>query len=668
MDTSIYCGIIDKTVVFNYIAEENNMFSDEQKIKEVLKTGKEILSSRPELASMKLCDVINELDDGTSEMIHNRWGVAAWVVTNSIKNFETKALVEQLSKVDSGPLTYEYVGYLLLTEYGVNLEDLLLQAERCSQFDKIVSFIIENLVYEEKLYEKNVLPILQVLENHLAHQFYHSFLWNYAKHIERLGAQGLIENQIGEIDGQAQYDLMTNLCAGWYASNEAEASKVLERLLDRKGIWNKKAAIKYLRVSLYYNKEIFQKHFAQIEAMALTDDQLWLMIIPLYIEYICIKTDHAWDDIVQRRVFEYLKKIPSGSLNARYSFLEFIQCVKDVPEELHLITIAILSRPFDKEQRFLNILDHLLYIQTQKGDWHKALKLMQAAFAANRYSEDYETFFHSMNLLRREILTYTKDITCQALEHILSGDIERLFFGLGLLMSFGSIKELYEVKPVVTSDPPFELNTSQIIQIEKAILYFTVDTQKVCQVAFQLLELVSGEVEQYMAFCLEEVFEDYSTTMYKTAKEYQDSMCRTQVELSQRVIQAYDQQIAAKKKCYAIMDLRPSREHLYVYRKALAEQNRQICKQANKKSFFGQMFKMRKLKYGVRSAYTIIGRKGEKIFQVNPYAHIQHEMELPALYIRDPVSFELRRQAYIEEVKSNASNHKGIFASTEREG
>lgn len=141
---------------------------------------------------------------------------------------------------------------------------------------------------------------------------------------------------------------------------------------------------------------------------------------------------------------------------------------------------------------------------------------MQAAFAANRYSEDYETFFHSMNLLRREILTYTKDITCQALEHILSGDIERLFFGLGLLMSFGNIKELYELKPVVTSDLPFELNTSQIIQIEKAILYFTIDTQKVCQIAFQLLKLVSGKVEQYITFCLEEVFEDYSTVMYKT--------------------------------------------------------------------------------------------------------------------------------------------------------
>lgn len=43
-------------------------------------------------------------------------------------------------------------------------------------------------------------------------------------------------------------------------------------------------------------------------------------------------------------------------------------------------------------------------------------------------------------------------------------------------------------------------------------------------------------------------------------------------------------------------------------------------------------------------------------------------MELPALYIRDPIGFVLRRQSYIKEVKSNAANYKGLFASTEGEG
>lgn len=619
---------------------------------------------------MKLSDVLNELDDGTSEMIQNRWGVTAWIVTNSITDFKTESLVEQLSKVDSGVLTYEYVGYLLLKKYGVNLEDLLLQAEKCGLFDKIVPFVSENLVYEVDFYEQNVLPILQVMENHLEHQSYHRLLGNYAEHIKNLGAQHLVEILIGDLNGQAQYDLMNNLCAGWYARDINEAHEALKGFLTRKGIWNKKAAFEYLRVSLYHNRAIFQQHFTQIEAVSSMDNQLYLMTIPLYIEYICTANSQEQNDVdhVQEQIYEHLQKISSGSLDAKYSFLEALQYVKDVPEELSFIMKAILSRPFNKEQHFLNILDHLLYFQIQKGDWNKALNLMQDVFIANQYSGDYDTFFRSMNLVRGEILTHSKEITLQAIEHILSGSIERLFFGLGLLESFGDIEKLYKNDSGTAPRLPITLNSCQAIQLERAILYFTIDSQKICQIAFQLIELEPGENEQYMAFCLEEVFENYPATMYETAKGYRTAANWAQVELSKRVMQTYEQQMADKKKCYEIIDLHPYREHLYVYRRALAEQNRKICNQANKESFFGQLFKSRKLKYGVRNAHTMIGRKGERIFQVSPYAHIQHEIELPAPYICDPVGFELRNQAYLKEVESNASDYKGLFTATEREG
>lgn len=646
------------------------MLSDEKKIKSVLEAGKEILSSRPELVSMKLSDVLNELDDGTPKMSRDRWGVTAWIVTNSILDFKNESLVEQLSKVDSGELTYEYVGYLLLKKYEVNLEDLLLQAEKCGLFDKIVPFVLENLVYEVDFYEQNVLPILQVMENHLEYQSYHRLLWNYAKHIENLGAQHSVEILIGDLNRQSQYDLMNKLCAGWYARDINEAHEALKGFLTRKGIWNKKAAFEYLRVSLYHNRAIFQQHFAQIEAMSLMDNQLYLMTIPLYIEYICTANSQEQNDVdyVQKQIYEHLKEILLGSLDAKYSFLEALQYVENIPENLYFIMKSILSQPFNKEQRFLNILDHLLCFQIQKVDWIEALNLMQEAFIANHYSGDYDTFFHSMNLVREGMLTHSKDITLQAIEHILSGSIERLFFGLGLLVSFGDIEKLYKNDSVAIPSLPITLDSYQAIQLEKAILYFTIDTPKICQIAFQLIELGSGENEQYMAFCLEEVFENYPATMYKTAKRYQAAANRAQVELSKRVMQTYEQQMADKKKCYEIIDLHPYREHLYVYRRALAEQNRKICNQANQESFFGQLFKSRKLKYGVRNAHTMIGRKGERIFQVSPYAHIQHEIELPALYICDPVGLELRNQTYLKEVKSNASNHKGLFATTEREG
>lgn len=262
------------------------MTSDREKIEDVLDKGHAILSSRPELAGMDLRDIINDLDDGTPEMIHNRWGVAAWIVVKSINDFNVQALVEQLSSVESGILTCVYTGYLLQTRYGVNLEELLLCADACDKFEKIVPFVCENLIFESEVYERYILPIMYMMGNHLDHNSYRPFLRNYANHITNFKAQKMVEEKIGDINGQVQYDLMDNLCAGWYADNVGEATNLLERLLNRKGLWNKKLAVRFLDVSLYYDESILRNHFEQIEAMILADNQLWIITIPLFIKYI----------------------------------------------------------------------------------------------------------------------------------------------------------------------------------------------------------------------------------------------------------------------------------------------------------------------------------------------------------------------------------------------
>ena len=60
-----------------------------EEIEYVLQRGAEILFDRPELANMELEDVLNTLDDGTSEMMQNRWGVVARIVYASITDFSS---------------------------------------------------------------------------------------------------------------------------------------------------------------------------------------------------------------------------------------------------------------------------------------------------------------------------------------------------------------------------------------------------------------------------------------------------------------------------------------------------------------------------------------------------------------------------------------------------
>ena len=50
-------------------------YNRELEIEKALNSGEEILKQRPELYEMDCETLLDELDDGTEEMIHNRWGL-----------------------------------------------------------------------------------------------------------------------------------------------------------------------------------------------------------------------------------------------------------------------------------------------------------------------------------------------------------------------------------------------------------------------------------------------------------------------------------------------------------------------------------------------------------------------------------------------------------------
>ena len=134
-------------MIMSYDEKRPHMIRNREEVESVLNEGEKILLKRPELAEMSIHDMLNELDDGTEQMIHYRWGVAAWLVIKSLKSFESKMLVEPLSEVDSGVLTYEYAGYLLQSRYKVSMVELILEAEKCGKFDKIISYVKDNIIY-----------------------------------------------------------------------------------------------------------------------------------------------------------------------------------------------------------------------------------------------------------------------------------------------------------------------------------------------------------------------------------------------------------------------------------------------------------------------------------------------------------------------------------------
>ena len=244
-----------------------NMIREREEIEQVLRVGKQILLERPALLEMSLQEVITELDDGSQEMIHNRWGVAAWLVVKSIRSFELSNLVNQLSEIESGILTYEYTGYLLQKEYQINMEELILEAERQGKFDKIVSYVSENLIFESEIHEDCLLRMLGMLERQLANPFYYSLLRNYVQHICKMGAQNLAAEKLGTVDGHAKYDFVSNMRWEWYQQNVEEADNALGKMLVEKSIWSKKTAVDFLEVSLNYGTATFYQYLQEIKRL-----------------------------------------------------------------------------------------------------------------------------------------------------------------------------------------------------------------------------------------------------------------------------------------------------------------------------------------------------------------------------------------------------------------
>ena len=70
------------------------MIHDLEDVKKMFKTADEIIQERPELLSMNVDEIFDELDDGTPEMIHNRWGVMTRVKITELTSFDNKSIID----------------------------------------------------------------------------------------------------------------------------------------------------------------------------------------------------------------------------------------------------------------------------------------------------------------------------------------------------------------------------------------------------------------------------------------------------------------------------------------------------------------------------------------------------------------------------------------------
>lgn len=277
---------------------------------------------------------------------------------------------------------------------------------------------------------------------------------------------------------------------------------------------------------------------------------------------------------------------------------------------------------------------------------------MQKIFQVNQYGcADYRDFFDGMSAVTSMLHNKSGEAAAYGIREIVRGGLAEVIFGAALLSEVGNLTEL---KTVYQADPDQHIYSEENwIRIMQAIYYLIADSNKICGFAFRLPELMKTS-QIYLDFCMDEIYGNYPGTMQEQAEKYRDSECVNQKTLAKKVQEQAERERAEHEITSNIRDLWPSAEHEILERKAQWEQTRAINKNAKKASLFTSLFPSKTLKYGSRSGYIVTGRKHEMTYNSHSFAHISCKMELPKLYTDDPVEYELRRDAFWEEVKRNA--------------
>ena len=626
---------------------------NKERIENVLNKGKTILEEHPELRDIDIRDVIDKLDDGTKEMISNRWGVAAWLVIESIENLEIRELIERLSAIENKTLITQYVGYILQKEYGINLEALILEADKYGKFDKIIYYVADNLHHQEKYEQQYFLPFLQMLEKYSSHNAVDIVLKNYSKLIAKNNNFQIIIENLHELKTEIQYKLLNQLKVLWYQENNQQANEMIGIYINQESIWSKQAAIEYIRESLYYDTVVFEIHFPRLKIIAQENMTLWDRMVSVFINYVQLKKQEIPMNHITVQVLKELEQIPNGVTTSKYAFINCFYMIENPTEDIKNIYQKIILKPFENKEIPYNTLKIYYYEQIKDGLVQQALKELETIFCVNNFLGRYYSFFDGFNFAFEEIKNSEFDITKLAFDCILSNRIDRFFFGVGLFVNVVNLEDYL----LNSKTEKMSLSDKQLLRIMKGLLYFSIHSEFICRTTFQLLALSKDACKEYFQFCIEEVYANYLFTLYKISCEYITATNEKQVQLAELIKREYDQLLSEQEKVHMIKDLQSSHEHQKIYSKIRVKQNQDINKIAIENSVLRELFPVKMMKYGIRSSHIIKDSNAQMHFQDSPYHSFTSKMELPIVYMYDPVKYEIEKIKYIEDVKNDEIDH-----------
>lgn len=616
------------------------MIHDLEEVKKMFKMADEIILEKPSLLSMSTDQIFDALDDGTQEMIHVRWGVMTRVKMRELRSLKSQDIINFLLAIKDRNLLSEYIGYVLQSEYDVNLLEILLESYEQGVQNQILPFVSSCVEYERNCFSKQIDKILGIIAKADRETYRNLFINGYAvlvvsKKEESLFLERYILNYSEELE-----TLVEQIGKELYRSQDESAEKWLDVFLNEESEYCKLMGIEFLYRSDF---KAFEKYYMFVEKNFCDKEILLLKLIPVYVQYLMNQNDLLYRENVR----EKLISIKNGSLQQKRKCVKSIEYYVEKSQHCMDVMDQITDVSFEKDKQILDSLDYYLKCKLEK-DFNIALIKIYKIYEINKFS---------LNEMYMDLLPQTCATMRQEKGNLIAFWSNKFLYGN--IGEFSLSLDIFKYVFTIEDMPVFlglkEYTKDELLSFLEGILLFTIDENVISALTFHVAAYYKDK-DFFFKYCIDKIYANYSGALMDEAQKYVDSVDEYQLDLCNKLIayhESYKNKIILG---YNEKDFMPPIERQRIYRKSQIEQNRRMNEEAQNNSIIAKIFSNKKMKYGNKVAFIQRQRKGELKYIVNEYSHHTITKELPRNFINDPANHLYMRMEYLRKRCKNETN------------
>lgn len=615
-----------------------------------MQKARAIIDQRSDIQDLSVEDLLNVLDDGSQEMRHYRWNIAAILYVERIEFYSYDYLATELATHIFPEYLCEYIMFLLQKEHNICSITLSRTALQQGTFVQIFPFVQKNIRYEDKVEKNNIMDFFYVMPNVPQKKEYY-FFSDFSQKIVENNLEDFAFAELINSKPEKAKMLLSILLEQTYNKNTDIGDSYLRILLhSTEPIYWIDAITAGIICSLKKHVRIFEECFCTLQEIK-REKQAWEKLIPCYVEYVLCQ-DKDKNEEINLNVLDSLGEIKNTSIENKLIFLRAITYRKDISAALELIRQSICRMPFEKKNEALAAMEDYYYHFRQKLNTEEVLKELHDIFIINDYNiANYHEFFDLFQNLLSEYNDKQSVIWQYFISALYDKKEESVAFALGLF------EYAVTYSGIIDQITELEINEDTACLTIKLLSALSLHHDQVCLFSFELARFLPDNSPQYLKTFLENIYISYPYTCQKAAQKYDSSPLRLQQEIARQAISRYQQDNDDQDKWRTVPDLWPSMERQMVARRAAIQQNQKINKMAHEESFFAQLFPNHVMKYGKRSGFIRHLGHTNYAYQTSEYMSFETSMELSATYTKTPVEWYLNRRKVLEERRDYVETH-----------